>query len=401
MMVDWLTLAALVVGHLSVFVLVLNVTHSTNMPEKLLDLFNITLLLVTLVALPFLVTQGPWTTWPTAAKGYALLCLGITLVGLPIVTCFRAFRRTPGEVRARAEVLDLAVEPGLERVVGEGKHRWLLLLPGNRSLRVSKVDCELTLPGLPRALDGLSLVQVTDLHFSHCYRREFFEIVAEEASRWDADLVAFTGDLLDDLTTIGWVEPVLSRLRGRLGQYAILGNHDHRLRPGRARRALRRAGFADLEGRWERLEVDGTTLALGGTSAPWGPSLDYGAMPEADFRILLSHSPDQFPRAASRGVELVLAGHNHGGQVRLPIFGPILMPSRYSRHFDRGFFRAGASNSLLYVSQGVGGKHPIRYGCSPEITRFTLRAAPAARLPHAREQADAEFSSPSGLRTGD
>src|SRR6185437_2121813 len=120
-----------------------------------------------------------------------------------------------------------------------------------------------------------------------------------------------------------------------------------------------------LEGRWERLEIDGASLALGGTSAPWGPSLDYDAMPEADFRILLSHSPDQFPRAASRGVELVLAGHNHGAQIRLPIFGPILMPSRYSRHFDRGFFQAGVTPSLLYVSQGVAGKHPIRYGCSP------------------------------------
>jgi len=56
----------------------------------------------------------------------------------------------------------------------------------------------------------------------------------------------------------------------------------------------------------------------------------------------------------------------------LPGFGPILMPSRYSRHYDRGFFRSG--NSVLYVSQGVGGKHPIRFGCHPEITRFTLRA---------------------------
>ena len=69
-------------------------------------------------------------------------------------------------------------------------------------------------------------------------------------------------------------------------------------------------------------------------------------MPEADFRILLSHSPDQFPRAASKGVDLVLAGHNHGGQIRLPVFGPILMPSRYSRHFDRGFFRSGPLAAL-------------------------------------------------------
>jgi predicted MPP superfamily phosphohydrolase len=113
-------------------------------------------------------------------------------------------------------------------------------------------------------------------------------------------------------------------------------------------------------------------------------------MPEADFRILLSHSPDQFPRAASKGVDLVLAGHNHGGQIRLPVFGPILMPSRYSRHFDRGFFRSGPS--MLYVSQGVGGKHPIRYGCSPEITRFTLRPTPAARPPHIREATGAGMS---------
>jgi len=388
MMVDWLILVPLLVGHLAVFVLILNVSHSTNMPERLLEVFNVTLLIATLIAIPFLVTQGPWTAWPSLPKAYALGCLGIALIGLPGVTVLRALRRSPGGIETRGEELNLAIEPGLDRMVGEGRHRWLLHLPGNRSLRVQKVECELTLPGLPLALDGLSLVQISDLHFTHCYRREFFEIVADEAASWDADLVAFTGDLLDDPTTFDWVEPVLSRLRGRLGQFAILGNHDHRLRPGRARRALRRAGFADLEGRWERLEIDGASLALGGTSAPWGPSLDYNAMPEADFRILLSHSPDQFPRAASRGVELVLAGHNHGGQIRLPIFGPILMPSRYSRHFDRGFFQAGATPSLLYVSQGVAGKHPIRYGCSPEITRFTLRAAPATRLPHAQEQVD-------------
>jgi predicted MPP superfamily phosphohydrolase len=386
MMVDWLILIPLVTGHLSLFVLTLNVSHSTNMPEKLLEIFNITLLLATLVALPFLITQGPWASWSIVPRSYACLCLGIALVGLPAVTFLRLLRKSPEGIEARGEEIDLAVEPGFDRVVGGGRHHWMLWLPRNRSLRIRKVDCELSLPGLPHELDGLSVVQVTDTHFSHCFRREFFEIVAEEAARWEADLVAFTGDLLDDPTTFDWVEPVFSKLRGRLGQYAILGNHDHRLRPGRVRRSLRKAGFADLEGRWNRFEINGATLALGGTSAPWGPLLDYGAATDADFRILLSHSPDQFPKAASKGIELVLAGHNHGGQIRLPGFGPILMPSRYSRHFDRGFFQAGPS--LLYVSQGVAGKHPIRYGCTPEITRFTLRATPTARLPHAREATD-------------
>jgi predicted MPP superfamily phosphohydrolase len=106
-------------------------------------------------------------------------------------------------------------------------------------------------------------------------------------------------------------------------------------------------------------------------------------MPEADFRLLLSHSPDQFPRAARWGVDLVLSGHNHAGQIRLPLVGPVFVPSLYSRRFDRGFFRSG--RTLLHVSQGVAGQHPIRYGgCLPEVTRLVLRAATASSQACAR-----------------
>ena len=71
----------------------------------------------------------------------------------------------------------------------------------------------------------------------------------------------------------------------------------------------------------------------------------------------------------------MLSGHNHGGQIRLPVLGPVFMPSIYSRRFDRGFFRSG--QTLLYVSEGIGGKHPIRYGCPPEVCRFVLRSGSA------------------------
>ena len=378
---DWPILIPLVVGHLALFVLALNLLHSTAVSERLLDILNLALLGATLLALPVMLTQGHWSTWPQPARSYALICLGISLVGLPTVTVFRLLRRPLDELAtSQGEILDLGRSLGVDRVVGEGKHNWLLRVPGNRSLQIHKVECELKLPNLPEALDGLTLVQITDTHFSHCYRREFFEAIADEAASWDADLVVFTGDLLDDVATLEWVEPILSKLRGRLGQFAILGNHDHRLEPDQAIAGLERSGFADLEGRWVEVNINsgepdmpGGRIALGGTSEPWGPKLDYARMPEADFRILLSHSPDQFPKAKTKGVDLVLSGHNHGGQIRLPGFGPILMPSRYSRHFDRGFFRSG--ESVLYVSQGVGGKHPIRIGCHPEITRFTLRSS--------------------------
>jgi predicted MPP superfamily phosphohydrolase len=99
-------------------------------------------------------------------------------------------------------------------------------------------------------------------------------------------------------------------------------------------------------------------------------------VPPADFRILLSHSPDRFYRAVKWGIDLVLAGHNHGGQIRLPVVGAVFMPSIYSRRFDRGFFRRG--RTLMYASDGVAGKQPVRYGCPPEVTRFVLRPAEAS-----------------------
>jgi predicted MPP superfamily phosphohydrolase len=247
------------------------------------------------------------------------------------------------------------------------------------------VEWNIGLPGLPRAWDGLSLIHLTDLHFSPCFDRRFFEAVANEAAAWDADIVAFTGDLVDHDATIDWIEPVLSRLRGRLGTFAILGNHDLEHDPRTIRRVLEQAGFTDLDGRWTELACDDSVLAVGGTSFPWGPRLDRAAMPAADFRLLLSHAPDRLFQAARWGIDLMLSGHNHGGQVRLPGIGPLFMPSLYSRHFDRGFFRAGPT--LLYVGQGLAGEHPIRYGgCPPELTRLVLRVAEPDGLPHGRSR---------------
>ena len=77
-------------------------------------------------------------------------------------------------------------------------------------------------------------------------------------------------------------------------------------------------------------------------------------------------------------MDLMFSGHNHGGQIRLPLVGAVFMPSRYSRRFDRGFFRA--KGTLLYVNEGIAGKHPVRYGCPPEISRFVLKGA-AQELP--------------------
>ena len=109
------------------------------------------------------------------------------------------------------------------------------------------------------------------------------------------------------------------------------------------------------------------------------------------FQVLLSHAPDLFYWAERAGFDLMLSGHNHGGQVRLPLVGSVFMPSRYSRRFDRDFFRSGPT--LLHVSQGIAGKHPVRYGCIPELSRIVLRS-PAALRPGSHRAEDEVLTAP-------
>jgi predicted MPP superfamily phosphohydrolase len=373
----WLIVGPLLVGHVGLFIVATNLLHASGLSDRVLDMLNL-ILLGTLVVLSGLIAgqavAGPWATWPWILRAYALACLATALVGLPLTTLLRKGRQLPAGISGKASQVDLAEVEGKESLIGPGKYAWMLRLPGNESFLLKKLEWEIAIPNLPAEWDGLSLVHLTDLHFAPCFRRRFFEAVADEAAAWEADIVAFTGDLIDHDAAHDWIVPVMSRLRGRLGTFAILGNHDLAHDPGKIRQALGRAGFTDLEGRWLQLDIEGATLAIGGTSFPWGPRLDPRAMPEADYRLLLSHSPDRFAQAARSGVDLVLAGHNHAGQIRLPLVGPVFMPSLYSRHFDRGFFRSG--RTLLYVSQGIAGKHPVRYGdCVPELTRVVLRVA--------------------------
>ena len=156
------------------------------------------------------------------------------------------------------------------------------------------------------------------------FRAALFEQVVDKVALWDADVIAFTGDLVDHDDAIAWIEPVFAPT-ATLGKYAILGNHDVDHHPDRIGRELEgQRGFEMIDGGWTTIARDGDRLALGGTSAPWGPRLDWNARPSGVVSVVLSHSPDLFPRAIAAGIDLMLSGHNHGGQIRLPLIGPVL-----------------------------------------------------------------------------
>jgi predicted MPP superfamily phosphohydrolase len=375
--IEGVFLVGLVVGHAALAVGMLCRVHALGIRGKwLLNFPALPLVPQALVACGFawLIAARSIGDWPREALVYAGLCNVVAWVVWPASIMTRALRRPPGGVTARDEPVALrAPAGGIESWIGDTKHAGMLRWPGNEALTLRATSCDAVAAGLPRSFGALRILHLSDFHFARCYARGYFEAVAESAAAWESDLVVFTGDLVDDDEALDWAVPVLGRLRGRLGQFAILGNHDYAHRPARVRRAIRAAGFIPLDGKWMVLEDGPRTIALGGTSAPWGPGLDPERQPEADATIVLSHAPDEFPRVASWGtVDLVLAGHNHGGQVRLPGLGPLVMPSRYGLRYDCGVFRRG--RTLLEVTRGVGGKHPLRYGCPPEVVRITLRA---------------------------
>jgi predicted MPP superfamily phosphohydrolase len=370
---------AFAIGHVLLMIFILNSSHGLLVNIRPV-VFGLALAGPVGLGLILLVWSLPWPAWPLILKLFSLPCLFIALIGLPVTTVWRNLRQPPPHARLiRSRSVDLRDKFGNEALIGTGIRSKILTWSFNDSLRLTCAEWSLTIPDLPPLLDGLTILHLTDLHFSSAYGRRFFEEAISEAiaDGSEPDIVAITGDFIDDNSCNAWIAPILGRLQSRLGKFAILGNHDYRQDFRTLGSELETAGFEILEGSWTTLDIEGCRLAIGGTSAPWGKDISNQPVPSAAARLLLSHAPDQVYRADRLGVDLMLCGHNHGGQVRLPIFGPVLMPSLYSRRFDRGFFRVG--KVLLFVGQGLGAKDPVRIGCHPEIVRLTLRCPARSR----------------------
>ncbi len=108
-----------------------------------------------------------------------------------------------------------------------------------------------------------------------------------------------------------------------------------------------------------------------GHEGPWFAAPDLTGCPPEGFRLCLSHTPDNLPWAKERHIDLVLAGHVHGGQIRLPVVGSIFVPSKFSRRYDGGTFHEGPT--VMHVSRGLAGEVPLRINCRPEVTLVVLR----------------------------
>jgi predicted MPP superfamily phosphohydrolase len=203
---------------------------------------------------------------------------------------------------------------------------------------------------------------------------------ARMAMRERPDLVALTGDFAaDDARGFEDVLDALSPLSAPFGVWAVPGNHDYAVGIGRWRRDVAaHPGVEDLTNRAVMRKVGAARLCVAGVD-DWScgdPSLAQLPRPEArDFTLLLAHDPDQAEKArrAYDRVDLIVSGHTHGGQVRLPFVGAVLNAAEHDDLYEEGLRRRPWTQ--VYVSRGVGTVHlPVRFLCRPEVAILELTA---------------------------
>lgn len=235
---------------------------------------------------------------------------------------------------------------------------------------------EIHLRRLPNALNGLRIVQLSDIHLSPFTSREQVERAVETTNNLDADIVALTGDYISkERQYAAPCAEILGRLKARYGVYAVLGNHDHWTDAALITDLFRAEGITVLINEGMRFEQQGASFWLAGVDDTMvgleDLPLALAGSSETEMKLLLAHNPIILRRAARAGVDLVLSGHTHGGQVTLR---PEKSASgKPRRRLLRGLARQGATQ--IYVTRGLGTVVlPIRYGCPPEVSLLELRS---------------------------
>ncbi len=243
---------------------------------------------------------------------------------------------------------------------------------------------------LPPELEGLTILQLSDLHRGPQVSAAQVRRVVALAARQRADLIVLTGDFVTgDAALADKVAQELARLQAPYGVYAVTGNHDVWTDAARVTAALEAHGVRVLRDQAVTLEARGVPLTLLGLDDtgyvqsyacpeppfPWQKSLNALRVLSAEgtgLRFLLLHNPDLAHWIPAGMVDAVLSGHTHGGQVRLPLFGTLIVPSCNSARYAAGLTR-NPQGVPVYVSRGSGTAIlPLRFGVRPEITLVIL-----------------------------
>jgi predicted MPP superfamily phosphohydrolase len=292
------------------------------------------------------------------------------LLGL-LLFLFNQIRRSPAK---RLQILFAAIVLLIAGMVFWG----FLIEPGRLVVREQTIQID----NWPRELDGLRIAVLSDIHADDWFIDDRkLRTIVERTNQLQPELIVILGDYMSSNGNVTRrVEPerfgpILKDLHAPLGVYSVLGNHDWWYSGVQVRRNLERNGIQVLENEVVHFDARGTQLWLVGLADLWTRKqaiADTIAMvPEGKPFIALTHNPDIFPDLPQR-VPLLLAGHTHGGQVRLPLIGSVVVPSENGDRYVMGHIFE--SNHHLFVTTGIGTSIvPVRFGVPPEIVVLTIK----------------------------
>ncbi len=325
-------------------------------------------------------------SWPVAATMLIAACLLYLMLAAAVLLLH-------GVLSMLHKPLGAAVDTGRRRVLSAAGGAVLAapfavlgygVLVERLDFRVREVD--VPIPGLPPDLEGIRILQISDIHLSPFLSEKDLARVIDASNELRPNVAAITGDLITQRgDPLDAAIRQLARLRADAGVYGCMGNHEQFARvQDYTQAAAARVGIRFLRRAAAPLRFGSATLNLAGLdyqSKSEKPHYLRGAgrflVPGA-FNVLLQHNPDTFPAAVREGYNLLLAGHTHGGQVTIEILDESISPALFFTPYVYGLYRSpdGRPGVYAYVTRGIGTiAIPARVGAPPEIALLRLRKA--------------------------
>ncbi len=251
---------------------------------------------------------------------------------------------------------------------------YILYIETNR-MEVSKIDIRIN--GLSEALNGLSIVHLSDLHLEKLGARE--EKLLDAVNEINPDILVVTGDFVNTRKALDDCIQLINKFRAKYGKWGVWGNYDHlHLTPTDMEKIDVESDVVFLNNKNQKIKIRQENIWLVGVDDPFSGrdnlSRAIDGIPKDDFKILLSHSPVIIKQADRHRIELVLAGHTHGGQIYIPLFSHLVVKLLGGGGFISGLYRI--SQTQMYVTRGIGRSIlPIRLFSPSEITVIKLEEA--------------------------
>jgi uncharacterized protein len=245
-------------------------------------------------------------------------------------------------------------------------------------LRVLTEERRIRIPRLPAAFEGFRIALFSDIHLYPFTPLQVVQDAVRLANSFQPDLVILAGDFVWRSVGAAFdLVPVLSQLNPARGTFAVLGNHDHYKGPEIIARTLVQAGIQVLNNEGITIQCGHHSIYLAGIDSACGgapsPIAAFDQRRGELTTIVAVHEPDYIQELVPRfPVDLQLSGHSHGGQIRLPVVGPLILPPM-GEIYDMGLYRV--QNAQVYTTRGIGTIHVnARFNCPPEVTAITLHA---------------------------